>query len=55
MRSLDAPRPRSEDGATMTEYAVLVVLIAVALVGAVTLLGEAAAVPFTEAAVPFGP
>lgn len=35
-------RRRSERGASLVEYALLVALIAVVLVGAVTLLGETA-------------
>lgn len=38
-----------ESGATAVEYALMVALIAVVIIGAVTLLGQSAATKFNEA------
>jgi pilus assembly protein Flp/PilA len=41
-------RLQDEEGATAVEYALMVALIAVVIIGAVTLLGEAASSSFAE-------
>jgi pilus assembly protein Flp/PilA len=46
---------RREDGATAVEYALMLALIAVVIVAAVTLLGQATSESFSDAAAGFGP
>lgn len=45
---------RSDRGATAIEYALMLALIAVVIVGAVTVLGQETSQPFVDAAVPLG-
>jgi pilus assembly protein Flp/PilA len=49
-----AIRVRGQDGATAVEYGLMLALIAVVIVAAVTLLGQATSEPFVDAAVPLG-
>ena len=54
IRALDAPTPRCslrrDEGAGMVEYALLVLLVAVALIGAVTLFTTGLSNSFTDSA-----
>lgn len=47
-------RSRDEHGATAVEYALMLALIAVVIVGAVTVLGQQTTVPFEDASAGFG-
>lgn len=49
-RSMDLRRGRSEEGATLAEYGLLMVLIVVVCVAAVTLLGNTISIQFTNIA-----
>jgi pilus assembly protein Flp/PilA len=47
-------RSRDEHGATAVEYALMLALIAVVIVGAVTLLGQSTSQPFVDVQAGFG-
>lgn len=44
---LESPRQKSDEGATVVEYALLVALIALVVIGAITLFGQQLADFFT--------